>query len=215
MRASFRPMYRRWDTVCRQFGRRCVSCALLAMYVVTAAGVPLPAGNLAKKSGEMFPCMDCSCGCNSAEQCWRACCCHTLAERMNWARERGVRPPEYAIDEARHEGIDLCWLDETSHSAAVTICCAAKTANGKPCCCSRHAGHNSRSDDTATSHVVVWRALACGGQSMNWLTAAPVLSVAPRRLVDRMPLVAWLGPPISACADGTAEEPVVPPPERA
>ncbi len=82
------------------------------MYVITAAGVPLPGGNLAKKSGEMFPCMDCPCGCNSAEQCWRSCCCHSLAERMDWAHDHGVRPPEYAIDEARRQRIDLCWLDE-------------------------------------------------------------------------------------------------------
>ena len=73
-------------------------------------------GNMSLKSGEMFPCMDCPCGCNSAEQCWRSCCCHTLAERMDWAREHGVRPPEYAIDEARRQRIDLCWLDEPAGS---------------------------------------------------------------------------------------------------
>src|SRR6188472_3434549 len=94
----------------RSLRRRLISAVLAAMYLVTAAGIPLPAGNLARKSGELFPCSDCACGCASAEQCWRSCCCHSLAERMEWARVHGVRPPEYAIAEARRARIDLAWL---------------------------------------------------------------------------------------------------------
>jgi hypothetical protein len=138
MPAWIRHVRRRGGAVYRRLGRRCASGSLLAMYVLAAAGVPLPAGNMSLKSGEMFPCMNCPCGCNSAEQCWRSCCCHTLAERMDWAREHGVRPPDYAIDEARRQRIDLCWLDEPAASQAVKTCCAAKPGHGKPCCCCRH-----------------------------------------------------------------------------
>src|SRR5436190_14983308 len=96
----------------RSLHRRLISAALAAMYIVTAAGIPLPAGNLARKSGELFPCSDDGCGCASAEQCWRSCCCHSLAERFEWAREHKVRPPEFAIDEARRTGVDLAWLQD-------------------------------------------------------------------------------------------------------
>jgi hypothetical protein len=198
----------------RRFGRRCASGTLLAMYVMTAAGVPLPTG-ISAKSGEMFPCMGCPCGCNSAEQCWRSCCCHTLAERMDWAHDHGVRPPEYAIDEARHQGIDLCWLDDPSYSSTTAkICCASKTGSGKPCCCCHHDDHGKDASKVARS-IVVWRAMACGGQSMNWLAAVPTLISVRLEAADRLLLISWLGPHTSACADGIADEPIVPPPERA
>jgi hypothetical protein len=230
MSPRFCQLVARCGGVRRRFTRRCACGVLLAMYVVTAAGVPLPAGNMSLKSGEMFPCMDCPCGCNSAEQCWRSCCCHTLAERMDWAREHGVRPPEYAIDEARRQGIDLCWLDDPANSSiACKTCCLATAGHGKPCCCCHH---DDTMNDTATAphccserhqhatsdaanRIVVWKALACGGQSMNWLAAVPTLIAVRFDFTDRLPLVTWLGPRISACADWIADEPVVPPPERA
>src|SRR5690242_4754077 len=109
--------------VVRSFRRRTARLALLVGYAITAAGVPLPAGNVAHKSGEFFPCSDCACGCASAEQCWRSCCCHSLAERMAWARVHGVRPPEYAIAEARRARIDLAWLVEPTGAGSKSPCC--------------------------------------------------------------------------------------------
>ena len=198
----------------RRFGRRCACGTLLAMYVVTASGVPLPTGTSAK-SGQMFPCMDCPCGCNSAEQCWRSCCCHTLAEQMDWACEHRVRPPEFAIDEARRQRIDLCWLDDLALPAAAKTCCVAKAEHRKPCCCCHKNDHPSNNNDKTSTHIIVWKALACGGLSMNWLAAAPTLIAPPVDLADRLPLVSWLGPPTSSLAEGLANQPAVPPPQRA
>src|SRR5215813_11066218 len=93
----------------RSLRRRFVSAMLAAVYLITAAGVPLPVGHVAHTT-EFYPCSNCECGCASAEQCWRSCCCHSLAERMAWARVHGVRPPDYAIAEARRTRIDLAWL---------------------------------------------------------------------------------------------------------
>jgi hypothetical protein len=133
---------------------------------------------------------------------------------MDWAREHGVRPPEYAIDEARRQKIDLCWLDEPAGSQMVKSCCVAKAGNGKPCCCCHRDDAAQKNSDKAASRVIVWKALACGGQSLNWLAAVPTLIAVSHELSDRLPLVAWLGPNISVWADGIADEPVVPPPER-
>jgi hypothetical protein len=198
----------------RRFGRRALSVSLLAMYAVTASGLPLPTGNLSKKSGDVFPCMDCPCGCNSAEQCWRACCCHTLAERMDWAREHGILPPEYAIDEARHQGIDLCWLDEPQSLTASKTCSIAGSTSGKRCCCCHRNDHPSTGDAKTSAKIIVWKALACGGQSMNWLAAVPSLIAVRHELADQIPFVSWLGRHNSVCTDGIVDAPVVPPPER-
>src|SRR3954470_456778 len=89
------------------FARRTVSAAILAVYVVTAAGVPIPTGGHFA-SDEAYPCASHACGCPSAEQCWRSCCCFTLAERFEWAREHSVRPPDFAIAAAQTAGLDLC-----------------------------------------------------------------------------------------------------------
>lgn len=210
--------------------RRSLSAALLAAYIVTAVGVPLPLG-ARPPSDELYPCMNCACGCASAEQCWRSCCCHTLAERFAWAREHRVRPPEYAIAQAQLSGLDLAWLGifkasspsapsratccNHSLTTAVPACCQKKTAS---CCdharssCSAHDHeHESSKESTSGDHIVAWRALACHGQSMNWLAAVPTLVVSRPELSGDAPRVTWLGPAISETAEALPTEVVVPP----
>src|SRR3954447_2511965 len=127
----------------RSLRRRLLSAMLAAMYIVTAAGIPLPAGDLARKSGEFFPCSGCACGCASAEQCWRSCCCHSLAERMEWAREHNVRPPEYAIAAAQRARIDLAWLVEPTGAGSKSLsasCCTRQLTADAPACCHENKG---------------------------------------------------------------------------
>ena len=93
-------------------GRRCLCALLLGAYVLTATGIPCRCASGPAKSGEAFPCAKNRCGCDSADRCWRSCCCHTLAERIAWARRHGVQPPAFAIAQARAAGIDLSLLAE-------------------------------------------------------------------------------------------------------
>ena len=76
----------------RLFYRRCTIVVLLGTFVITAAGVPLPGGKQVYESEGQFPCAASSCGCRTAEHCWRSCCCHSFAERIAWARKHGVPP---------------------------------------------------------------------------------------------------------------------------
>ena len=210
-------------------GRRSLSAALLAVYVFTAAGVPLPTGHVAH-SDELYPCSNCACGCASAEQCWRSCCCHTLAERFAWAREHNVRPPEYAIAAAKLARLDLAWLGIKSSpqiATSASSCCrqVANSSAPRPCCqkrasaatcaggqvCHKSGEKKSKND----GQVVMWRALACHGQSMNWLAAVPTLIVARPQESYALPVVAWLGPAHSETAERGSSSPEVPPPERA
>jgi hypothetical protein len=62
--------------------------------------------------------------------------------------------------------------------------------------------------------VVMWRALACHGQSMNWLAAVPTLIVDRPQVSYALPIIAWLGPAHSETADSGSLSPEVPPPER-
>jgi hypothetical protein len=196
---------------------------LATMYLITAAGIPLPAGNLARKSGEFFPCSESACGCASAEKCWRSCCCHTLAERIAWAREHGVRPPEFAIAVARRARIDLAWLIEPTGAASKRLsasCCAHQLqgnahacCHAKKACCDDH--HNQQSSEGKSNRVIGWKALNCQGHSANWLAAVPTLISTNYEQLDELPLIEWLGPAHSEYADRDSDLPAIPPPRRA
>jgi hypothetical protein len=157
-------------------------------YAFLALGIPLPvpAGRI---SGEPFPCMNHHCGCQSAEQCWQNCCCMTLEERLVWARQNHVRPPDYALAAARAAGIqwaanwpsDDKWQDsakmaceeqchahdscnETSHQCP---CCKPKTT----CSCCNHGESPSSTAECSQQHsksVILLEAMKCHGASENW-----------------------------------------------
>ena len=212
--------------------RRSISAAILTIYIVSAAGIPLPSG-ASMHSGEPFPCANCECGCASPDQCWRRCCCHTLAERFSWAREHNVRPPDYAIAQARLAGLELSWLgipkavshsglSITSSSAKATnnslqTCCRIKAATccaqAEHCC---YANHDKRPQKlNSADRIVAWRAMACHGQSLNWLAAVPTLIAARLEISNDLPFVAWLGPAASETAECLPTCPDVPPPQQA
>jgi hypothetical protein len=204
----------------RPLRRRFVSAMLVAMYLVTAAGVPLPAGNVALKSGELFPCSDSACGCASAEKCWRSCCCHSLSERMAWARVHGVRPPEFAIAEARRARIDVAWLVDPTGSGSKSLCCARqlkaespKCCHAKKSCCGDH--HEQQPSESKSNRVIEWKALNCQGHSGLWVAAVPTLVNVQVDLTPQLPQITRLGPHTSEVAAGTSDVPTPPPPQRA
>jgi hypothetical protein len=209
--------------LCRRYGRRLGCALLLVTFTLTAAGVPLPAGTSSKKGRELFPCSTCKCGCASAEQCWKDCCCHTLAQRLAWAREHGVEPPAFALAEARSIGL-------LADQLASKSCCKKQNQDAPNCCKRSHSIASSErsccrkqieqptvspEDDRPDSTVVGWRAMKCRGQTMNWLGVVPTTVVTRLTWLQRPSCVAWLGPAISEHGEGITVDPAVPPPERA
>ncbi len=81
----------------------------LASYLLVTLGVVVlsvpPRAAPTAVAAERHPCEGCACGCVSAEQCWLHCCCHSLEERLAWAKRHGVTPPAPfdALLAARHE----------------------------------------------------------------------------------------------------------------
>jgi hypothetical protein len=187
------------DVLC---GRRSISAALIAVYFTTAAGIPLPAGSK-HKGGEAYPCADHACGCDSAEQCWRSCCCHSPTERFAWARRHNVRPPEFAIAAAAAEDRHGCCKPRTS-------CCDREQRT----CCAPAGNYDQKVEKSdKTNRIVAWRALGCRGLSMNWLAAVPSLVVVPPVASNEVVLVTWLGPATSDVACSHSSPPDLPPPE--
>lgn len=210
--------------------QRGIRVALLAVYIITAAGVPLPSPP--QKSGELFPCSASHCGCKSAERCWSSCCCHTLAERIAWARKHGVRPPAFAIAQARLARLNVSWLANQGPNAPAASprkCCIASTRQAHAACCQKplaaanaKAGHACCSTVTTESQpttsagsVIGWQALKCRGNSLNWLAAVPPLVGSRLGLSQDFPRVRWLGPTSSEHVKTASTSPATPPPESA
>jgi hypothetical protein len=104
MSACFNKFRDRW-LAARRHGWRLCGWFSIALYLAVALGFSLPSPRMAfegvkKNKSQPFPCMNSPCGCKDAEQCWRNCCCHTLAERLEWARENHVQPQDYVLAEA-------------------------------------------------------------------------------------------------------------------
>lgn len=93
------------------------SIAFVLSCAVLLASIGFPARNRPSvDSHERFPCENCPCGCTTAESCWRSCCCRTDAEKLAWASEQGVIPPDYVVDFVEAEST-------TTAGARCTACC--------------------------------------------------------------------------------------------
>jgi len=133
--------------------RRLISLMLLLGIVCTF--LPLPAPVLApfpglpgqmttgrtgveKDLSRPFPCAQRVCGCRSAEQCWRKCCCFSDAEKVAWADSRGVELPEFVrqsaarVAEERPPSLSS-WLTSSQETAARQSCAQPSGTDRSAC----------------------------------------------------------------------------------
>ncbi|TWT96863.1 hypothetical protein Pla108_26380 [Botrimarina colliarenosi] len=209
--------------------RRRTIAALLALYsLVVASGAPLPLAwttawaRPAVAEGQRFPCEACPCGCGTAEHCWGACCCHTLPERLAWARREGVRPPESALDDAQRAGLDIReWRAGARY--VVRLPMPAEDEKLPPCCRKARACCQAKapasSNDTAQTKkpsqpgVALIKAMACQGIADVWFAfgQAPLVT-GPQLVVDTPTVYAVEGP--APLWRSWTPEPASPPPRR-
>jgi hypothetical protein len=127
--------------------------ALLVLVGICASILPIPLGRVLPDSKDLsqpFPCQHCACGCKSAEQCWKNCCCFSPTEKAAWAKKNGVTPPSYAVlkDENR-----LAENGKASNKECSKGCCSKKGIVSK--------------EPASTEAVMVLSIMAyqCSGQS--------------------------------------------------
>jgi hypothetical protein len=121
-------------------------CAMLFPLPVA----PLPPNSPEKDSSEPFPCQNRPCGCRSADQCWKKCCCFNNAQKVAWAKSNNVKVPEFVLVAAKKEngatdGREICSLSASNGSKPsgaipATSCkhCAKKSlVASKPLCCQK------------------------------------------------------------------------------
>lgn len=151
----------------RSLGRRLCAGVALVAYLGTAIGLPLP--SFARKDHSIpFPCQDNPCGCRTAEQCWRHCCCLSVEERWAWAQEHNITPPDYA--ERPPEG----WDEKPQRGKD---CC--ESADQPACSCCRHAAAPQPKPAPGPQWQLGVASLRCRGLSTLWVSVAAALPPAP------------------------------------
>lgn len=133
-------------------------CAMLFPLPVA----PLPPNSPEKDSSEPFPCQNRPCGCRSAEQCWKKCCCFNNAQKVAWAKVNKVKVPEFVLVAAKNETEDAanpevcsspvshsCPSSSAKHTVSCEHCAKKSVPAVKPSCCKK--GEDSSSDDTSVA----------------------------------------------------------------
>ena len=157
---------------CRR--RRWVTGIALGLYALVASGLPLPLGMAslqgrsdpvgerllaAKDRARPFPCRDKPCGCVSADQCFKKCCCHTPAQLLAWARRNDL---ELAVLAALEQRVATEVPAATIVSSA--SCCTTPSIIAQATCCTADAPAvppNNMTDCCSTGRPPASAGVAC------------------------------------------------------
>lgn len=131
----------------------------IVAYCASAIGlaIPMPA-TVEKDASEAFPCQHHRCGCHSAEQCRRSCCCFSDEQKVAWAQAHGVSAQAVLADSSLI----------ASTKAARKSCCH-KGSSGGPATTTANA---------STRWVQLVSAAKCQGLATLWITIGVALPAA-------------------------------------
>lgn len=192
-----------WVQRLRRWGnsRRLTALSLLivAAWMLFPLSIQAPPSGPEKDDSAPFPCQNRPCGCKTAAQCWKKCCCFTNAQKLTWAKSHGVRPPEYVADAAAKEAVA---------KPGVRSCCQQAKSQS---CCDKTPTRTSR-----VTLVVALDELRCQGIDTS-LIGFPTCVPPPAQL--RMPTESIVfhsvGQWAEECLAAIDIEPPTPPPKLA
>lgn len=140
-----------------QWAPRLVSLTVLLS--VCCNVIPLPAGRRSPKDlSQPFPCQAQACGCRSADQCWKKCCCFTNSQKVAWAKAHKVQLPAAVVASAKRER-----LQEKLRAAKCCLSTKQKIVTKAP------AGSEAK-EQAATIYVIAALVQQCQGQPWFWST---------------------------------------------
>lgn len=165
--------------------RRPIAIVVLLAYALAVGVVVVPV--IPDKSPETpFPCENHACGCCSAEQCWKSCCCFTREQKIAWAKVNNVVVPYHLLGE---ESVVAEKSQSNEHEG---LCCSMGSGDrgslpNKPCCshgncCSKKVEKHTEClqdpDGNGPRTISITDVMSCRGLQMLWILAPPSLTGA-------------------------------------
>ncbi|GBD37375.1 hypothetical protein HRbin36_02506 [bacterium HR36] len=127
----------------RSWLRRCLAALLILGQMLWVTGVPGSWLGLrwSKDHRVPFPCMNRSCACRNAQDCWQHCCCFSPAERLAWARKHGLSvaqivPADWPNSQCSH----ACEHTGEGPEQLPAKCCGSCSTKDTDSCCEARAG---------------------------------------------------------------------------
>jgi hypothetical protein len=202
--------------------RRPIGLAVLVS--LCAALFPIPIGSQVqtdKDISEPFPCQNRPCGCKSAQQCWKKCCCFSNPQKLAWAKANRVIAPAYVAaavkkeESAVHSAPSCCGKLAGKASQQGAKCPITST---RKCCATANAG--DRAEDSRiteksgspTKAVVGLLMHQCQGHSWFWNSLPWAVVSEP---TDTLMLTQSAGEfvvPLGRGRPQSSHQPPVPPP---
>jgi hypothetical protein len=123
----------------------CLSVAFVLCAILLPMPVSLrPSDGVEKDQSQPFPCQSRPCGCRSAEQCWKKCCCFTNSQKVAWAKANAVELPDYVLAAAEKES--------AAKKKPCALCSKAKE-NGPTAKCDESITTARNEQQTATPQI--------------------------------------------------------------
>jgi len=116
-------------------------CLTLLGFAVGTVGIPVPVPVPTGPNPEQFICQGHGCGCQTAEHCWKACCCFSPKKRLEWAAKNQVEMPVALVDQL---------LDDAEEKSGNSLCAAPSHLAGSQ---SGHRANRNSPDVAADSDV--------------------------------------------------------------
>jgi len=195
---------------CRSWGRKLVCLLLLVSFF--ASFVPLPGGPAVpshpseKDRSQPFPCQNRPCGCRSAEQCWKKCCCFTNAQKLAWAEKNRVTVPKFVIKQAEEEQASKV---ATASQRSNPSCCHGSV---KKKCSSGTCSDNSQQKSNIVIGIFVQQ---CQGNGLYWNSLPWTILPIPQDVTFSETLVTSAFESPALLLDSIFYQPPVPPPRCA
>ena len=161
--------------------RRLTACLLLVLSLLMVLPVSLPGttlegplNSLGKDTSAPFPCQTRACGCQSAKQCWKKCCCFTNAQKVAWAKANRVKLPTFVVAAAKREA-------EVAPQTA-EVCCLEHVRQKDEAPAEPSRPEVVRSDSPPRVRIVIGlEALQCSGVEQTG--AGVLISIQPPQLM--------------------------------
>ena len=175
----------RHQLVPASLAKRIVTLLLLGTMLAWGSGISVSIPGF-KDTSTPFMCQDHACSCRNAIGCWNHCCCFSHSEKLAWALEQKVEPPETFLQAVAHEkesASEFCGEKELQPDVYAALCSLRgfdrQKSGSHPCSsgssCTEHAAAEPASPCDNTVSLV--NAMNCHAVGSMVLMFSPVLEL--------------------------------------